>query len=181
MKVIGSEPQTVTIPVFMLGTPWVQGCKAEWKNEIISGFTGGWTLHVAGSGSGSDSRYTYIRSASFEASNGEHKVIFCQVDFRVEHIEIERRGQPVQQWRIDLASMARSRPRLGLVLLAPDSLPARGPLVDRFPLAGDPSDSLATYTHKYSRGRAKKVSVGIKVHGVGWALPPYTASGLLLR
>jgi hypothetical protein len=167
VKVVGSEQRTVVIPLFVLGTPSVQGCKAEWTNEIASVFTAGWTLHVAGSGFGSDSGNTYVESASFEASSGEHKVIFCEADLRIEHIEIRQKGgPPVQRSRIDLAGMAQSSPRLGLLLLAPDAVPARGPLAYRFPLAGDPSDSSATFTRKYSQDKTKNVSVGIDVHGV---------------
>jgi hypothetical protein len=167
VKVVGSEPRTVTIPLFVLGTPSVPGCKAEWTNEISSGLSMGWPLHIAGSGFGSDSGYTYVESASFEASSGEYKVIYCEADLLIEHIEIKQKGgQSLRQSRIDLTRMNHSRPSLGLLLLAPEAVPARGAHARRFPLAGDPSGSSATYTHKYSQDKTKSVSVGIDVHGV---------------
>jgi hypothetical protein len=165
--VASTEPLTVRIPLFVLGTPSVPNCKAEWTNEIISGISRGWALQLVGSGFGSDAGNTYISSASFEAASADTKLIFCDVALQLEHIEIRQKNRPpVRQWRIDLTSVAKGKLWPGLLLLSPDAVPARGDFVRPFQVAGDPTSSSATFTATYSRTATKKVNVGLNVHGV---------------
>ena len=164
--VASTEPLPVKIPLFVLGTPSVPNCKAEWTNEITSGISRGWALQLAGSGFGSDAGNTYISSASFEAASGDTKLIFCDVALHLEHIEIRQKNKPpVRQWRIDLTSVNKGL-WPGLLLLSPDAVPARGDFVRPFQVAGDPTTSSATFTETYSQTSTKKVNVGLNVHGV---------------
>ncbi len=161
------EPLKVKIPLFVLGTPVVPGCKAEWTNETEFDAESGWSLQITGSGLGSDVGATFIESASFEASSGETKLIFCPVVVQLERIEISEPNKPkTQQWRIDVAGLSESRLRPGLLLLDPDAVPARGDSAGEYLLAGDPSGSMAIYKYKYKQTVTKKVNVGINVHGV---------------
>ncbi len=161
------EPLSVRVPLFVLGAPSAPGCKAEWTNEIVSGFSKGWTLTLAGSGFASDAGSTYITSANFEASSGETKLIFCDIALQLEDVAIHQLNKPpVRQWRIDLTKVGDGTVWPGLLLLDPDAIPPSGDFVRKYPLAGDTSGSLATYKEKYSRKTKLKVNVGLKVKGV---------------
>jgi hypothetical protein len=161
------EPLLVRVPLFVLGAPSAPDCKAEWTNEIVSGFSSGWTLTLAGSGFASDAGSTYITSANFEASSGQTKLIFCDVALQLEHVAIHQPNKPpVRRWRIDLTKVGDGTVWPGLLLLDPDAVPPSGDFVRKFPLAGDPSGSLATYKEKYSRKTKQKVNVGLNVKGV---------------
>ena len=43
-----TEPLEVDIPLFVLGTPMVPDCKAEWTNQTEFHAGGGWSLRIAG-------------------------------------------------------------------------------------------------------------------------------------
>jgi len=177
-------PLEIDIPLFVLGTPIVPGCKAEWASEKEFRAGSGWSLQIVGSGLGSDVGATFIESASFEASSGETKLIFCPVTVQIERIEIREPKKPViRQWRIDVAGLSESRLQLGLLLLDPDVVPSRGRSVAKYRLADDPSDSIATYTYKYTQTAATRVNVGINIHDVQLGLSAIStfASGVEVK
>jgi hypothetical protein len=161
-----TEPISVRVPLFVLGTPTTAGCKAEWTNDIVSGISRGWTLQIAGSGFTSDRGSTYVSSASFAASSGETKLIFCDVELRLENIEICEPGKaPINEWRIDLTTVSR-KPEVGIRLLDPDAVPSRGAFVRKFSLAEDPTAAPANFREEYRQAEAKKITVGLSVKGV---------------
>ena len=168
VKIIGTESLVVKVPLFVLGTPSAPDCKAEWTNEIVSGISRGWTLQLAGSGFGSDAGSTYVSSATFEASSGETKLIYCDVALQLEHLEIKqpKKQPPVRQWRIDLTKVAEGTLWPGLLLLSPDAVPPRGDFVRTYPLAGDSTAAPARYKEVYAQSSSKRVNVGLNVHGV---------------
>lgn len=160
------EQLPVRIPLFVLGTPSVRGCKAHWTHEIVSGIAGGGTLHIAGSGLGSDASRTYISSASFEASSGETKLVFCDVQLRLEHIEIQEPSKPaVRAWRINLTSVDEGKVSPGLLLLSPGQIPSRGEFVRKYPLAGDPTAGISQFTETYNQKMTKQLDAGLNVKG----------------
>ncbi len=160
------DSYTARIPLFVLGTPAVRGCTSKWSREIISGISGGGTLSIAGSGFASDSASTYVESAVFQADSSDIKLIFCDVKLRLEHIEIREPAKPaIRAWRIDLAGSDRSVSP-GLLVLAPGKVPPRGEFVRPYPLAGDTSGALATYSETYKQQKNKQAKVGFKVKGV---------------
>jgi hypothetical protein len=161
------EPVTVDIPLFVLGTPVAPGCKAEWTTQSEYLAAGTWSLQILGTGLGSSVDDGYIRSASFEASSGETKLIYCPVAVQLERLAITEPGKPTtRQWRIDVAGLSLNRPLPGLRLLDPDAVPGRGIFVERYPLATDPTGAIATYKHEYKQTVARTSSVGINVRGV---------------
>lgn len=182
VTVLESIQHVVKIPLFVLGTPSVPNCKAEWTNEIVSGISNGWTLQLAGSGLGSDAGSTYVESANFQASSGQTKLIIGDVALQLEHIEIrQKKGPPVRQWRIDLTSVAEAKVWLGAKLLFPDAVPPRGDFVRPFPLADDPSGAPATYEKGYTTCTAKKVNVGLDVRGVKLGLTASSDFGSTIK
>lgn len=165
--VTATEPFAVRVPLFVLGAPATPDCKAEWTNEITSGFSRSWSVKIVGSGFSSDKGVTRVKSANFEAASGETKLIFCDVALILEHLEIRQPDKPpVRQWRIDLESAANGEVWPGLLLLDPDAVPPLGRFAAKYPLAGDPSGSVAQYTEKYIQTTKTPVEVGLKVHGI---------------
>ena len=173
-----TEPRLVRVPLFVLGTPSAPKCQAKWTNEIVSGLSDGWGVEIVGSGFGSDTGTSYVNSASFEASSGQTKLIYCDVPVQLEQIEIrQKKKPPVRQWRINLNSAPRVQLAPGLLLLDPDAIPEKGKLAKTFPTAGDPSDSTATYTIGYTEERKESVTVGLDVKGVKLGLTAKSSFG----
>jgi hypothetical protein len=145
----------------------VNGCTATWTREIAAGISAGWAVKFVGTGLGSDGGESYVESASFEARNGQTKLIYCPLAVQLEHLEIrDRNAPPVQRWRIDLTKATGGPLAPGLKRLKQRDVPERGALVEpRWQLAGDPSRSLARYERTYTTRTVKKVRVGFKVQG----------------
>ena len=162
-----TEPRLVRVPLFVLGTPSTPKCEARWTNEITVGFSDGWGVELAGSGFASDSGTSYVDSASFEASSGQTKLIYCDVPVQLEHLEIRQKNKPsVRQWRVRLNSKPEMPLAPGLLLLDPDAIPGQGKPARTFPTAGDTSGSTATYTMGYTETRKDAVKVGLDIKGV---------------
>jgi hypothetical protein len=160
---------TARIPLFVLGTPKDRGCTSKWSRDIISGFSGGGTLHIAGNGLASGSASTYVSYSGFQADSSDIKLIFCDVKLRLVHIEIHEPAKPsVRTWRIDFADSALSA--IGLLILAPNMVPPLGEFIRPYPLAGDTSGALATYSETYKQQKNKKANIGFKVQGVDLGL-----------
>lgn len=161
-----TEPMPVRVPLFILGAPAVDGCRAEWKNEITTGFSDGWSLQIAGSGFTSDRGSTYVSSANFEASSGETKLIFCDIVLQVQNIEIRQPGrEPVRDWRIDLSAV-RGETEVGILLLDSGAVPPVGDYIRTYPLAGDATTASSTYSRRYRQEEATGVAVGLTVKGI---------------
>jgi len=165
------EPIELRFPLFVMGAPSVDECKAEWMGEAAYGGMVGWSVTVAGTGLGKDGRATASTSSTFEATSGQTKLIFLPITVQLEQIAINEPGQhSIRRWQIDVAGMSESHRSPGVLLLPPDAVPPRGVLVDTYPLAGDPTASTATYQRKYVQSSVRHLNVGIKARGVDLGL-----------
>ena len=172
IRVVGPrEAVLVKVPVFVLGTPSAPGCKAAWTTEITTGFSDGWSLQLAGSGLGSDTRNAYVSTASFEASSGQTKMIVCHVPLEIELVEILEPGKPtIRHYRVILKEIPEKDLWLSPELLSPDAAPAKAEYVRPYLLAADPTAAPAVFSQAYVQASRKKVTAGFSAHGVQLSL-----------
>ena len=174
------------LPLFLLSAPAVAGCSAEFTSETRKEGKTSWSLTIAGTGLGGEGKVAVTTSATFEAANGQRKVIFLPVTVMLETVVLTEPGAaPVRRHRIDLAGLLEQDPAPGSLLLAPDALPPLGPFVRTYSLADDASGTIAEYRETYTQASVAKLEVGVKTHGVELGLTSeatmQTSVGLKLK
>ena len=160
----------LSIPIFVLAAPDVEGCTAAVRIEkaITGEFV--WGVKLFGTGLGGAAKITVKVRAGFSAARGEVKEVFVPVSVNAEKGVLRRRGKSIgPAVRVDADNL---RP-LGAV--APRLLPREtaftlGALVERYPLAGDTTGALAEYEYLYERIAAGETEIGVKAFGVDLSL-----------
>ncbi len=161
------EPIELRCPLFVLGAPSAEGCKAQWMGVVEKDLDTSWSVAFAGTGLGRDGTATVSMSSTFEALSGQTKLIFVPITVQLERISITGSAVPqVQRWRLDVAGVSDQHRSPGPLLLTLDAVPPRGPVVDTYPLAGDPTDAIATFERAYRQAKTTRLSVGLKAKGI---------------
>jgi hypothetical protein len=167
IEVESRVPVDLRLPLFLLSAPGARGCSAEFTSGTGHEGNIGWSLTIAGTGLGGEGNVAVSTSATFEAANGQRKVIFLPVTVVLETLVLsERSGAPLHLYRIDIAGLDEQDPAPGSLSLAPDTEPPLGSFVKTYPLAGDTSGTITTFGYEYRRGKAGKLTVGVTTHDV---------------
>jgi hypothetical protein len=170
-KMESREDVEVRLPLFLLAAAAGKGCRADFTISAGSERRLGWELTVGGAGLSAEARVTVTAEATFAAEDGQAKLVFLPVMAALEKIVVRQEGaEPTRRYRLDLAGLRDTPPAPGLLLLAADELPPRGPLVQTYPLAGDPTGALATYTYGYEQEKPSSLRIPLGVPGVKLSL-----------
>lgn len=166
-EVESREDVEVRLPLFLLASAAGKGCRAEFTTSASSERKLGWALSIGAAGLSAEAGVTVTAEATFAAEAGQAKLVFLPVTATLEKIIVRRDGaEPARRYRVDLAGLRDASPAPGLLLLAADALPPRGPLVQTYPLAADPTRTAATYVYSYEQDKPSSVQVGLSAHGV---------------
>jgi hypothetical protein len=165
-EVESKEPLNLRLVLFLLSAPSGE-CTSELTAEGTATTNLGWSINIAGTGLGHEGEIEVTTSAGFEAINGQRKLVFVPMSVVLERIVLLEPGSlPVRYWRINVEGLKDQHPAPGVILLAIDSIPPMGPLLQTYPLAGDTSASTATYSYKYTQTCAMNLKIGVKVDQV---------------
>jgi hypothetical protein len=127
-------------------------------------------MTVFGNGLGGSQELKLSAAASFSAAAGETKAVFQPVTLTLQKVAVLRNGRQISSGvQVDSAS-AHTFSSPGLLLLSPEVRPPAGAPVYRFPLAGDTTGALATYTWVYGRTFKKNLSLGAEAFNTKLAL-----------
>jgi len=155
------------LPLFTLSAPSAVGSTTEFttSSSRTEGVT--WSMSIVGSGLSDEGRVLVSTSATFQAAEGQIKVIFLPINVVLESILIrEHGGTAIRGSRIDISSLRDQYPAPGLLLLAPTARPPLGHLEQIYPLSGDPSGAVATYRYDYQRELSATTKLGVRLHGL---------------
>ncbi len=162
-EVESREPLNLRLVLFVLSAPSGE-CTAELTTEGTATTNLGWSVDIAGIGLGQEGEIEVTASAGFEAINGQRKLVFVPLSVALERVVLTEPGSPpVRYWRIDVGGLQDQHPAPGVILLASDTRPPMGPLLQTYPLAGDTSASTAIYGYKYTQTCAANLKIGVKV------------------
>lgn len=170
-EVESREDVEVRVRLFLLAAAAGKGCRAEFTISAARERQLGWALTIGGAGLSAEARVTVTAEATFAAEDGQAKLVFLPVKAALEKIVVRQEGaKQARRCRLDLAGLRDTSPAPGLLQLAADALPPRGPLVQTYPLAGDPTGTLATYTYSYEQEKPSSSQIGLDIPGVKLSL-----------
>lgn len=162
------EPIEMRFPLFVLGAPSAEGCKARWMGEVQKDEETSWSVAFAGTGLGRDGTATVSTSSTFEALSGQTKLIFVPITIQLERVSVtDPTSPPIQRWRLDVAGLSDQHRSPGPLLLTLDAVPPLGPVIDTYPLSGDPTDTVAMFERAYTQLHSTRLSVGFKARDIG--------------
>lgn len=164
-----SETVELRVPLFVISAADDSGCTASIDFYTEKIHQQEWGVTVYGTGLSAAGSLTVTTRSKFTTTNGETKVVFLPVSFRVESGTITKRGKPFGPGRrADMRTLTSSA--LGILLLAPGAKPPLGERVQRYQLADDTSGASATYEYRYQKKAAHKLSIGAKAFGADLSL-----------
>jgi hypothetical protein len=168
IQVEDRRPVELHLPLFVFAAPTAAECRAKLATSIAQQKSLGWALTIVGSGLGGQGSVTVTAAATFEALSGQVKVIFLPLTVEVEEVVIrERDSHHVRRQRVDIAGLQEQRPAPGVALLDREELrPVLGPRVQTYPLASDPTGTVATYGYTYTAPTTARCQLGLTAHGV---------------
>lgn len=170
------ESLGVRLPLFLVAAPAAPGCSVEFTTGGSEADKIGWSLTIAGTGLGGEASINVATSATFEVASGQRKVIFLPLTVVLETVVVTEPGvAPLRRYRIDVAGLVDQRPAPGALLLASNALPDLGLHLETYHLAGDPTDSTATYAYTYEQKSLASLKVGIKTDVVELGLTSESA------
>ena len=87
----------LSFPLFLLGSPPVQGSSVTYTESRSESATSGWTIVVFGTGMGADRTLTLKSSGAFTARDGACKRIFLPAKLAVSRIGVFKRGKMLHE------------------------------------------------------------------------------------
>lgn len=161
IRVLDTAQADVRVPLFVLSGADVTGCTATFDHEQMRTRPLTWSMSVFGSGLGGSRELKASAAASFTAAAGETKVVFQPLTLTLQRVAVFQGGRQIGGGvQVDSGAVSTGTSP-GLLLLSSSAKPPAGPSVQRFPLAGDTTGALATYTWVYARTAKKNLSVGV--------------------
>jgi hypothetical protein len=160
IQVLETAETEVRVPLFILAGAEVEGCTAAFDQEEMRARPLTWSMTVFGTGLGGSRELRTSAVATFTAAAGETKVVFQPLKLRLERVAVLQNGRRIGGGIRANSAEATTDASPGLLLLSSKTRPPGGPLLRRFPLAGDTTGALATYKWMYARTSKKTLSIG---------------------
>jgi hypothetical protein len=161
IRVLETAETEVRVPLFVLTSADVAGCTARFDQDEMRTRPLTWSMTVFGSGFGGSRELKASATASFTAAAGEAKVVFQPLTLTLQRVAVLEGGRQIGGGVQADSSKIRTDASPGLLLLSSRARPPAGRPVQRFPLAGDTTGALATYTWVYARTSKKNLSLGV--------------------
>jgi hypothetical protein len=161
IQVLDTAVREVRVPLFVLAGADVPGCTATFAQQEMHSRHLTWSMTVFGNGLGGCRELKASAEASFTAEAGQAKVVFQPLKLILQRVAgLQGARQVSGGVRVDSGSI-RTDSSPGLLLLSAEARPPAGPLVRRFPLAGDTTGAVATYAWVYARTSKKNLTLGV--------------------
>lgn len=161
VHVLDTVVKEVRVPLFVLASADVPGCTATFDQQEMHSRPLTWSMTVFGNGLSGSRELKTSAEASFTAEAGQAKVVFQPLKLMLQRVAVLQGGRQVGGGvQVDSGSI-RTDSSPGLLLLSAEARPPAGPSVRRFPLAGDTTGAVATYTWVYARTSKKNLTLGV--------------------
>lgn len=162
VRVLDTAVTEVRVPLFLLAGADVPGCTATFDQQEMLSRPLTWSMTVFGNGLGGSRELKASAEASFTAAADQTKVVFQPLKLMLARVAVLVNGRQIGGGvQVDSGSI-HTDCSPGLLLLSTGANPPSGPLVQRFPLAGDTTGAIATYKWTYARTSRRNLSLGVE-------------------
>jgi hypothetical protein len=158
----------VRVTLFEMGAPAVPGCQVTMETSASRRSSAQWAIEYKGFGT---RRRTEIRTtlrAAFSVDEGQRKRVFGYVPAAITRVFELRSGRLRPLDLIDIARPPKQAATMGApgveTIHGSEPLPAQE--LGHYPLAGDTSGDISTYTHEFERAQDVSASLGGVLKGV---------------
>ena len=160
---------SLRIPVFILSAPAVEGCSTSFTTSTQLTHNLNFRLTVYGSGIDGATKAWCQARCEFIVNAGDAKIVFLPADLTVGEVSVLVKGKTIAQGsQIQTIDFPESEPAVALI--PRDAYPLAGARVKTYPLAGDTTGDVSTYSYDYYQYGTRGFSLKAQAFGLDLGL-----------